>query len=92
MSAALKALMIVAFFSLIVVLIALLPNTSDYPLPASFTNGIVIFIAYYFAWAKVFTFLNTLFFFFVLTLFMDVYIWTARLVVWMIGIVARFVG
>jgi len=92
MSAAVKALLVIAFFSLIVVLIALLPDTTDYPLPTSISSGVVLFIGYYFAWAKVFTFLNTLFFFFVLTLFMDIYIWTARLILWVIGVISRIVG
>jgi len=92
MSAALKAFLIIAFFSLVVALLALLPTTADYPLPPSITTGIVTFMGYYFAWAKVFTFLNTLFFFFVLTLFLDIYTWTAKLIMWIIGIVARFVG
>jgi len=87
-----KAVITVVFFTLIVALIALLPSVTDYPIPPSVLSGIVLIVGYYFAWSHVFTFLNTLFFFFVLTMFIEIYVWTAKVVLWVIGIVARFVG
>jgi len=92
MSLVSKAVITVIFFSLVVTLIAFLPSTTDYPLPTGVTQGIAIVIGYYYAWAQVFTFLNVLFLFFVLTLFLEVYLWIARVVLWIIGFVARFVG
>jgi len=92
MSLITTALVTVAFFSLVITLIALLPSTTDYPLPSAITQGIVIIIGYYYAWAQVFTFLEVLFVFFVLTLFFEIYLWLAKVVLWVIGFVARFVG
>jgi len=92
MSILTKALVTAAFLALVVSLIALLPSVNDYPLPSSITNGMVVILGYYFAWSSVFTFLNTLFFFFTLTLFIEIYIWIAHVIMWIIGIVARFVG
>jgi len=92
MSMLTKALIVVAFFSLIVFLIALLPATTDYPIPTAVSQGVTIIIGYYYAWAQVFTFLQTLFLFFVLTLFYQIYLMIARIILWIIGFVARFVG
>jgi len=92
MSLLTKAIITVLFFSLIVSLIALLPSTADYPLPSAVNQGIVLVIGYYYAWAQVFTFLQTLFLFFVLTLFLDIYLWITSVVLWVIATVARFVG
>jgi len=87
-----KAIITAVFLGLVVALIALLPSVDQYPLPPSIVSGIVLIVGYYFAWSHVFTFLNTLFFFFVLTMFIEIYVWTAKVVLWVIGIVARFVG
>jgi len=87
-----KALVTTIFFSLVVALIALLPSTTDYPIPSAVTQGVTLIVGYYYAWAQVFTFLQTLFLFFVLTLFYQVYLMIARIVLWIIGFVSRFVG
>jgi len=92
MSLVSKAVITVIFFSLVVTLIALLPSTTDYPLPTGVNQGITIIVGYYYAWANVFTFLNVLFLFFVLSIFIDIYMWIARVVLWIIGFVSRFVG
>jgi len=92
MSLITKGIVWVLFFSLIVSLLALLPSTDDYPLPSAITDGITVIVGYYFAWAEVFDFLNWLFFFFMLTLFIEVYIWIAKAVMWTLGLVARLTG
>jgi len=92
MSLVSKAIITVIFFSLVVTLIALLPSTTDYPIPTAVTQGVTLIIGYYYAWGQVFTFLNVLFLFFVLSLFLEVYLMIARIVIWIIGFVARFVG
>jgi len=92
MSLITKGIVTVIFLSLIVFMIALLPSTTDYPLPTAVTQGITIIVGYYYAWAQVFTFLQTLFVFFVLTLFIEIYIWISKVVLWVIGFVARIVG
>jgi len=92
MSLLVKASVTVIFFSLIVTLIAFLPSTTDYPIPTAVSQGITLIIGYYYAWAQVFTFLNVLFVLFVLSMFLEIYIMIARIVLWIIGIVSRFVG
>jgi len=92
MSAIGKVFSVIAFFALVMFLVALLPSTTDYPLPTGVTQGITLVVGYYFAWAGVFTFLNVLFLFFVLSLFIEIYVWIAKVVMWIIGFVARFVS
>lgn len=87
-----KALVVILFYALILALVALLPSVNDYPLPVAVVNGIVTVLGYYFAWSGIFTFLNTLFFFFTLTMFIEIYIWIAHVNLWIIGVVSRMVG
>lgn len=86
-----KIITVVIFFSLIVGLIGLLPSTTDYPLNPTISTGITLIMGYYYAWALTFTFLQTLFVFFMLTLAIQIYIMVARIGMWIIGFVARFV-
>jgi len=87
-----KGIVWVLFFSLIVSLLALLPSTADYPLPDVISQGVTLVVGYYFAWAQVFTFLDWLFYFFILSIFIEVYVWIAKAIMWTLGLVARLVG
>jgi len=92
MSLVVKALVYVLFFSLLVVLIALLPLTSAYPLPPEFASSLTLIFGYYFAWSSVFTVLNTLLVCAGLGIGLELVIWVFGILKWIAGIVARFVG
>jgi len=92
MSSALKMLLIAAFFALCAVLFALLPSTSQFPLPDAFTDSLELILAYTFAWAEIFTVLNTLLFCALIMIGFEAAIWLWKMVSWIIGFVSRLVA
>jgi len=89
MTAAIKVGLILLVFSLIIGLIALLPSTDQYPLPAEFTTSVAIVFAYVFAWVDVFWFISVWFWIMLLTLGLELTIWIAKQVIRIIGWLVR---
>ena len=87
-----KSLGVVLFFSLVVILFALLPSTSEYPLPSEFSSSLIVIFSYYFAWSSVFTALNTLLTCTLLVLGFELGIFIWKIVTWVIGFVSRIVA
>jgi len=87
-----KAIIYVLVFSAIVVIMALLPSTTDYPLPPQFASSITVVFGYYYAWSSVFTALNTLFICATFGIGLELVIFIYKVVTWVIGIIARIAG
>jgi len=89
MTALVKAGLVLLCFSLIVALIALLPSTTDYPLPTEFSSSITLIIGYAFAWVGVFWFLSVYWWMMLLNFGLELSIWIAKQVLRIIGWAVR---
>jgi len=78
MSSALKIGLILLVFSLMMGLIALLPDTSQYPLPPEFSISLAVVLAYTFAWVGVFWFISAWWWAMLLTIGLELTIWIAK--------------
>jgi len=93
MSLLTKALMIAAFFALIIALIFQLPLVADHPLDPSFSIAITTIYGYYFVWSQVFTALNYVFLLALLSLNLELLIVAWRFIAWILGsLAARITG
>jgi len=92
MSAALKVALILLVFSLLIGLLALLPDTSAYPLPPQFAASLAVYVAYAFAWINVFWFISVWWYIILLNLGLQLTIWIAkqvlRIMSWLVRIFA----
>jgi len=89
MTALTKAGLFILFFALVVILIALLPDTTQYPLPPQFTASVTVVLAYVFTWATFFWFISVWFQIMLLTMGLEITIWIAKKIIWIIGFAAR---
>jgi len=87
-----KAIIVILAFSTFVGLLALLPDASDYPLPPEAAAALQVILGNVFAWSSVFSVINTLWALVLLTFGFELAVWTWKVVQWVIGIMARFVG
>jgi len=89
MTTAVKAILILLAFSLVMGFIALLPSTDQYPLDPSIAASIAVVFAYVFAWVGVFWFISVWFFIMLLTIGLDLTIWIAKQVLRLISWIVR---
>jgi len=89
MSAALKVGLIILAFSLMMGLIALLPDTTQYPLPTEFSTSVAVVLAYTFAWVGVFWFISAWWWAMLLTIGLELTIWIAKQVMRVFSWLAR---
>jgi len=81
MSAALKVGLILLTFSLLMGLIALLPDTTQYPLPPEFATSLGVYVSAAFAWVGVFWFISAWWWIMLLNIGLELTIWIARQVI-----------
>jgi len=84
--------MLILFTGLVIAGIALLPDVSTYPLPPQFLASITVVLAYVFTWSTFFWFLQAWFYILTLTMGVEIAIWTARKVMWLISFGARILS
>jgi len=83
---------VLLFFALIIGLIALLPDTTDYPLPPQVAASLTVVLGYAFAWGDFFWFIPVWFYLALLTIGLELSLWLARKVMWIIGFISRLVA
>lgn len=84
-----KVLAIGAFLIGLIGLIALLPSTTDYPLDPSIATSLTIIMGYVSAWTSIFWAINILFGVALLGIGLELILWVAKKVIWIIGWAAR---
>jgi len=84
-----KLIQISLFSALIVAIIFALPDVRDYPLSDNFTSALTLIFGYLFAWAQVFTAINTLLAIALFVMFIEAMILAWRIAAWIIGFMAR---
>lgn len=87
-----KAILYVIFIAILVALITLLPTCEQIPLPALFASALLLVIGYVYAWASLFTVLNTLIWCVTFMIGLDLVIWIWNAARGIIGWVTRMIG
>jgi len=92
MTALLKGLIIILFFSAVIVLFSLLPSTDQYPLDPTFRVALLYMMGYTFAWGTMFPAIFALFSIAILMIAIEVIDWIWSTVRFVIGIGVRLFG
>jgi len=89
MTTAVKVVLILLAFSLVMGFIALLPSTDQYPLDRGIAAGIAVVFAYVFAWNSTFWFIGIWFWIMLLSIGFELTVWIAKQVIRLTSWVVR---
>jgi len=92
MSLLTKAIVTVIFIGLFVAAIYSLPSTQQFPLPPEFATSLALIIGYTFAWAQVFTCIQTLMACAIVAMSIEIVVWLWKASAWVIGKAAYFLA
>jgi len=80
------AFIIPIFFSAVIVILNLLPTTAQYPLPTEISSSLTLILGYAFAWNSIFP-LDTLLTVALISIGLELAIFTWKIIRWVIGVV-----